>query len=132
MFHSAPLLFLKENDGKKGAAEHDSYWKKEGKRWQNLLKKGIKMPEEHENTSCDSQKNFKECCFDLRGRIEQLKQETLIVKNHDDFKNEQTSPNQHGEMKANVTLAYRHLEDARMRIGKAIQAYDGGQSCYQK
>ena len=26
------------------------------------------------------------------------------------------------EMKANVMLAYRHLEDARMRLGKALQA----------
>lgn len=35
-----------------------------------------------------------------------------------------------GEMIANVTLAYRHLEDAAMRIGKAIQAYEGGKSIY--
>jgi hypothetical protein len=34
------------------------------------------------------------------------------------------------EMKANIMLAYRHLEDARMRIGKVIQAYDGGTSIY--
>lgn len=33
---------------------------------------------------------------------------------------------------ANVTLAYRHLEDARMRLGKAIQALEGGQSVYNK
>jgi len=36
------------------------------------------------------------------------------------------------EMLANITLAYRHLEDASMRLGKAIQAYDGGQSVYDK
>lgn len=35
-----------------------------------------------------------------------------------------------GEMVSNVILAYRHLEDASMRLGKAIQAYDGGVSCY--
>ena len=34
------------------------------------------------------------------------------------------------EMIANMTLAYRHLEDAAMRIGKAIQAYEGGKSIY--
>lgn len=34
------------------------------------------------------------------------------------------------EMIANVTLAYRHIEDAAMRIGKAIQAYEGGKSIY--
>lgn len=35
-----------------------------------------------------------------------------------------------GEVKANLTLAFRHLEDARMRMGKAIQAYEGGESIY--
>lgn len=35
-----------------------------------------------------------------------------------------------GEVFANLKLAYRHLEDARMRLGKAIQARDGGVSCY--
>jgi len=37
-----------------------------------------------------------------------------------------------GEFRANITLAFRHLEDARMRLGKAIQAIDGGVSCYDK
>jgi hypothetical protein len=37
-----------------------------------------------------------------------------------------------GEVHANITLAYRHLEDAAMRIGKAIQARDGGISVYDK
>jgi hypothetical protein len=36
-----------------------------------------------------------------------------------------------GEMLANATLAYRHLEDAAMRLGKVIQAFDGGASCYK-
>jgi hypothetical protein len=35
-----------------------------------------------------------------------------------------------GEAIANVMLAYRHLEDASMRLGKAIQALDGGVSVY--
>jgi len=33
---------------------------------------------------------------------------------------------------ANVMLAYRHLEDASMRLGKVIQAVDGGVSVYDK
>jgi archaellum component FlaC len=37
-----------------------------------------------------------------------------------------------GEMKANIMLSYRCLEDARMRLGKIIQAYDGGTSVYDK
>jgi hypothetical protein len=36
------------------------------------------------------------------------------------------------EAYANATLAYRHLEDASMRLGKAIQALDGGISVYDK
>jgi len=35
-----------------------------------------------------------------------------------------------GEVIANLTLSYRHVEDAIMRLGKAIQAIDGGVSCY--
>jgi hypothetical protein len=37
-----------------------------------------------------------------------------------------------GEMIANLTLAYRKLEDARMRVGKAMQAYQGGVSILDK
>lgn len=37
-----------------------------------------------------------------------------------------------GEAMANVMLAYRHLEDASMRLGKAIQALDGGVSVYDR
>ena len=51
-----------------------------------------------------------------------------------DFKNEVAMhgvdhPSQHaGEMIANLTLAFRHMEDAAMRVGKAIQASEGGES----
>jgi len=38
----------------------------------------------------------------------------------------------YSEVLANLTLAYRHLEDASMRLGKAIQAADGGVSVYDK
>lgn len=37
-----------------------------------------------------------------------------------------------GEMKANIMLSYRHLEDARLRLGKVLQAHDGGTSVYDK
>jgi hypothetical protein len=32
---------------------------------------------------------------------------------------------QRDELLANITLAYRHIEDAKMRLGKAIQAITG-------
>ena len=36
------------------------------------------------------------------------------------------------EVRANIMLSYRHLEDARMRLGKVIQALEGGTSVYDK
>lgn len=36
------------------------------------------------------------------------------------------------EVVANFMITYRHLEDAAMRLGKVIQAYDGGISIYDK
>jgi hypothetical protein len=38
----------------------------------------------------------------------------------------------HPEVGANVMLAIRHLEDAKMRLGKAIQYAGDGISCYDK
>jgi hypothetical protein len=35
-----------------------------------------------------------------------------------------------GESIANATLAFRHLEDAAMRLGKVLQALNGGVSQY--
>jgi len=77
---------------------------------------------------------FKEACFDLRGTIEIIKLNVKILKA--DSQNGITGSLEHpidlSEILANLQLAYRHLEDARMRLGKAIQAYDGGQSCYPR
>lgn len=36
------------------------------------------------------------------------------------------------EVIANTMIAYRHLEDASMRLGKVLQALDGGVSVYDK
>lgn len=36
------------------------------------------------------------------------------------------------EAKANIMLAFRHIEDARMRCGKVLQALDGGVSVYDR
>jgi hypothetical protein len=40
--------------------------------------------------------------------------------------------NTRSEIEENLTLVYRHLEDARMRLGKVVQASDGGKSCYPR
>jgi hypothetical protein len=44
----------------------------------------------------------------------------------------QDSRDRWSEASANAMLAYRHLEDASMRLGKAIQVLDGGVSVYDK
>ena len=67
---------------------------------------------------------------ELRADASILSGEVRDLINHSVFDGEQTAVGQHSEMKANIMLAYRHLEDARMRLGKVIQAYDGGTSCY--
>lgn len=51
----------------------------------------------------------------------------MVVRTHEPSANED-----HSEMVANVTLAYRALEDASMRLGKAIQAHNGGTSVYDR
>ena len=76
--------------------------------------------------------DFKEGCFGMRGDIELLKSK---VKNWQGFTRSidfDRVKEDEQEIFDNLVLAYRHLEDARMRIGKAIQAYDGGKSCYPK
>jgi len=67
----------------------------------------------------------------LRTAIKGIGEQVLEVKarvfNHDVATDEDR-----GEVLANFMLAYRHLEDASMRLGKCIQARDGGVSIYDK
>ena len=70
--------------------------------------------------------DWKESCFHVRGDIEAVKCGIIqLLREH-------LRECPVGEAAANITLAYRHLEDARMRIGKAVQALDGGESCYPR
>ena len=76
---------------------------------------------------------FNETCYHIR---DNLKQWTRIVmdvrKGHPIFKSLSDGIRDDSEMIANLMLAYRHLEDATMRIGKAVQAFDGGKSVYPR
>lgn len=60
----------------------------------------------------------------IAGLIEEAVEIKMAIGNAGDESDEQNAP----EMIANVTLAYRALEDAAMRFGKAIQASSGGKS----
>jgi len=85
--------------------------------------------------------DFKEDCLALRDQIAETKRQTILVlKEHPVFNDPPSEVIAQmckrgvnvGEMKANLKLAFRHLEDAKMRLGKAIQAFDGGKSCYPR
>ena len=56
----------------------------------------------------------------------------LDLKKCKEFQGEAQEGENHGEAIANIMLAYRHVEDARMRLGKVLQAMDGGVSVYDK
>ena len=87
---------------------------------------------EQENAQVQRELTMEEVCNNGREAIGKLAKLIKLAKVNSFFGNEQEYPDQHGEMLANLTLAYRHLEDARMRLGKVIQAKDGGASVYDK
>jgi hypothetical protein len=71
----------------------------------------------------------KAACYDLRREIKAVGSKINILRKSD-FSNEPGTDR--GEIIANITLAYRHLEDSALRLGKAIQELDGGTSVYDK
>ena len=71
-------------------------------------------------------------CKRLREEIKETGFVVHALKNHSDFRGEQSYSGQHGEMQANIMLTYRHLEDARMRVGKILQAAGDGVSILDK
>ncbi len=75
---------------------------------------------------------FKEQCDGMRRRIGTEAYMVKQLKLSAAFKCDESYSGQHGEMMANIMLAYRHLEDARMRIGKVLQAADDGVSILDK
>ena len=81
--------------------------------------------------------DFKTGIFGMRGDIELVKSKVKNWMGHPEAEvrlDIDGAPENRdcGEMVANLELTYRHLEDARMRLGKAVQAYDGGKSCYPR
>jgi hypothetical protein len=91
----------------------------------------------------DRRKSFEDQCQDLRHHILECAELVRLLLKHPHLENPLNGPgvisrqelNQaleyNQEICDNVMLAYRHLEDARMRLGKAIQASDGGASLYK-
>ena len=77
---------------------------------------------------------FNERCYQLREQLKELTSKVRGLKAHSSCFEAGLLPKggDRGEMIANIMLAYRHLEDAAMRLGKAVQAYDGGISVYPR
>jgi hypothetical protein len=75
---------------------------------------------------------MKDLCDQYRSECKEIEKKARALMDHDIFKGEQACLGQHSEMKANVMLAVRHLEDARMRFGKVIQYSGDGVSIYDK
>ena len=71
-------------------------------------------------------------CEKLRKEIRELASRVSNLKKHIAFKGSQAFIGQHAEMMANIMLSYRHLEDARMRLGKVMQQIQGGVSIFDK
>lgn len=75
---------------------------------------------------------MKKICDNLRTDIQKQAVILLQLRCHSDFEKSENYVGQHREMKANIMLAYRHLEDARMRVGKILQAAGDGVSILDK
>jgi hypothetical protein len=95
----------------------------------------IVLPQHGDNFLNPTSKNMEESLTDICKRLRKdlltIGEQAFAAKKHSEFDNEQRFPDEHSEAKANITLAFRHIEDARMRLGKVIQAKDGGVSCYK-
>lgn len=76
--------------------------------------------------------DFTEKTNDIRGKIKDLARYLKDTKEQKGRSEVASSAEDVGEVMANLTLSYRHLEDASMRLGKVLQALDGGVSVYDK
>ena len=73
--------------------------------------------------------SFKDSLDDFRKRIKELAKNVKWAKEEKAYRDVKSTEDINEEM-ANMMLAYRHLEDASMRIGKTLQALEGGVSPY--
>ena len=78
------------------------------------------------------EEELKSICDGIRDELKQVGDQVKCLKNHGDFNLPDTYKGQKGEMIANIMLTYRHLEDARMRVGKILQAAGDGVSILDK
>lgn len=87
-------------------------------------------PTEFENQSLSLRRRIKAVAAELKVTLSTVRVGLHIPATEAGFAEKQREDR--GEMIACLMLAYRHLEDASMRIGKAIQASNGGTSVYDR
>lgn len=75
-----------------------------------------------------NKEQFKAKCDNLRSILKVIGADVYELKEALQFQPAFEEGQNRNEMIANLTLAFRHTEDAAMRIGKAIQASEGGES----
>lgn len=78
-----------------------------------------------------SMPTYEESINELRKAIKDLAAQVDASKKHLSGCETMEGENR-GEELANLTLCYRHLEDASMRLGKVLQHRNGGVSVYDK
>ena len=71
-------------------------------------------------------------CTEHRNAIRDLGELVRSLMVGECYNGEELFMGQHAEMKANVMLAVRHLEDARMRVGEVMQQIQGGVSIFDR
>ena len=75
--------------------------------------------------------NAKEHTEAIRADIKRIGREILSLKKRHAEEPSMTGDRElDGEAIANTVLAFRHIEDAAMRLGKVLQALNGGVSQY--
>ena len=74
----------------------------------------------------------KELADELRADLKEIEDRARLLMHHSVYQSERAFQNQHGEMKAHTMLAVRHIEDARMRLGKVCQYAGDGVSVFDK
>ena len=74
---------------------------------------------------------FEGVIYELRAKLKAFGAEVNLTKK---VKGESGANNKEdiGEIIANLTLCYRHIEDASMRLGKVLQHCNGGVSIYDE
>lgn len=76
--------------------------------------------------------SLKDICDRLRAALRDVELQARGLKDHPVFKEPPAYEGQRGEMIAQSMLAVRHIEDARMRLGKVLQYAGDGTSIYDK